>query len=114
MKRLLVALLFAFSPIAAHAADSITFSISDGIDGSPSAVFPIANDAATTNLVAAYQQGCNTSINGTCSRSQVLGYIANWIMTQLQNKTDEYNSSAASATAIANAPTIVITAAPVQ
>ncbi len=77
--RLILALLLALLPMPAYAASSIAFTIS--VTGNPdvSKTYTLS-DADAAQLVPAYQQGANITVNGTATRTQVLRYmIQTWI-----------------------------------
>lgn len=102
MKKL--ALLFALLASPAFAVDTIGLSIAGGSGGTCTAGNITAGNftcAATisesdgggtwhTQLIATFQQPCNTSINGTCTSVQVLAYIKTAIIQHLTADVQQY------------------------
>lgn len=107
MKKLILALALGLFVSPAFAG-SVGFTVTDAIDGTVSKTYTQFTDANITNWIAAYQSPCNSSINGTCARPQVLNYIVSQVVAKWIADTNAYNATAASVAATSTAPTITV------
>lgn len=99
MKRLYIIAVFALVSTAAHAG-SLTFQVTNSIDGTVTKTFSQFSDAHITRWIAVNQSACNVEKNGTCTRVQVLNYIVtNFVAGQIALvKSSEATSASTAAT----------------
>ncbi|MGA7748658.1 MAG: hypothetical protein WCA63_00775 [Gallionella sp.] len=104
MRKIIFAALATLLAMAPAHAGSITFTITDSADGTLTKTYTQFSDANITNWIAAYQQPCNLSIQGTCARAQVLNYIVQSMVNQWVGVTNFYNKQQAAVPTISIAP----------
>jgi hypothetical protein len=114
MKRL--ALLLALLASPAIAADTIALQIGGGSGGACNVgnitagnftcTATITDSGGTwhTQLIATYQQPCNTNINGVCTSVQVLAYIKTVVIQALRADVNAFNAAAAAVSAATMVP----------
>jgi len=107
MKKIILALALGVF-VSPALAGSVGFTVTDATDGTVSKTYTQFSDANITNWIAAYQSPCNSSINGMCTRTQVLNYIVSQVVAKWIADTNAYNATAATAAAASSAPTIAV------
>jgi len=88
---------------------TLTFQLTDTIDGTLTKSYTNFSDADMAKMFAAYQSTANIAVNGTATHAQVFNCIVDQSINNWMTTTQAFNIAAADAAARASINTISIT-----